>query len=55
MTRWMVDKRIAAWERQFDRKLAPEDPAFGINWFEAVDVLSVVDAAVRAGGIRSVL
>ena len=25
-----------AWERQFTRKLSPADPAFGINWFEAV-------------------
>ena len=25
-----------AWEQQFNRKLTPEDPAFGVNWFEAV-------------------
>ena len=26
-----------AWERQFNRKLTPAEPAYGVNWFESVD------------------
>ena len=28
--------RHGAWEKQFGKKLTPEEPAFGVNWFEAV-------------------
>ncbi|MFO7903245.1 MAG: formylglycine-generating enzyme family protein, partial [Pirellulaceae bacterium] len=26
-----------AWEEQFEKELGPNDPAFGVNWFEAVE------------------
>ena len=29
-------RKHIAWEHQFERKLGDHDPAFGINWFEAV-------------------
>ncbi len=30
-------KTHGAWEQQFSRKLTPAEPAFGVNWFEAVE------------------
>ncbi|HVC96234.1 MAG TPA: formylglycine-generating enzyme family protein, partial [Pirellulales bacterium] len=28
--------RHGAWEKQFGKKLTPEEPAFGVNWYDAV-------------------
>jgi formylglycine-generating enzyme required for sulfatase activity len=30
-------QRREVWQRQFSRSLAPDEPVFGINWFEAVN------------------
>ena len=42
-------------EQQFGRKLTPADPAFGINWFEAVTYCRWLTAQTGHGGNRSVL
>jgi formylglycine-generating enzyme required for sulfatase activity len=35
------------WQQQFSRSLSPQDPAFGINWFEAVNYCRWLNRQIR--------